>query len=37
MNVLLADSSVRFVRDAISADVWSAVGGVKDGISVNNF
>jgi prepilin-type N-terminal cleavage/methylation domain-containing protein/prepilin-type processing-associated H-X9-DG protein len=35
VNVLMADSSVRFIRESVSADVWSAVGGVKDGIPVN--
>jgi prepilin-type processing-associated H-X9-DG protein len=34
VNVLMADSSVRFIRDTISADVWSAAGGVKDGIPI---
>jgi prepilin-type N-terminal cleavage/methylation domain-containing protein/prepilin-type processing-associated H-X9-DG protein len=35
VNVLMADSSTRFVRDAVSADVWSSLGGVKDGIAVS--
>lgn len=32
VNMLMADGSVRFIRETISADVWSAAGGVKDGI-----
>jgi prepilin-type N-terminal cleavage/methylation domain-containing protein/prepilin-type processing-associated H-X9-DG protein len=35
VNVLMADSSVRFVRESVSADIWSALGGVKDGIPVS--
>ncbi len=35
VNVLMADSSARFVRDAVSATVWSASGGVKDGIALS--
>jgi prepilin-type N-terminal cleavage/methylation domain-containing protein/prepilin-type processing-associated H-X9-DG protein len=35
VNAALADGSVRFVRESISADIWSALGGVKDGIPVN--
>jgi prepilin-type N-terminal cleavage/methylation domain-containing protein/prepilin-type processing-associated H-X9-DG protein len=34
VNLLLADGSTRFVRDAVSAETWAAVGGVKDGIAV---
>jgi prepilin-type processing-associated H-X9-DG protein len=36
VNVLMADSSVRFVRDAVSADVWSAVAGRKDGKTISS-
>jgi hypothetical protein len=35
VNVLMSDSSTRFVRESVSADVWSALGGVKDGIPVS--
>jgi prepilin-type N-terminal cleavage/methylation domain-containing protein len=35
VNVLMADSSTRFVRDSVSATVWSAAGGVKDGIAIS--
>jgi prepilin-type N-terminal cleavage/methylation domain-containing protein/prepilin-type processing-associated H-X9-DG protein len=35
VNVLMADGSVRFVRESVSADLWSALGGVKDGIPVS--
>jgi prepilin-type processing-associated H-X9-DG protein len=35
VNVLMADSSTRFIRDNISADVWSALGGSKDGIPIS--
>jgi prepilin-type processing-associated H-X9-DG protein len=35
VNVLMADSSTRFVRDSVSADVWSGLGGVKDGTTFN--
>jgi prepilin-type N-terminal cleavage/methylation domain-containing protein/prepilin-type processing-associated H-X9-DG protein len=35
VNVLMCDSSVRFVRDSVSANVWEAVGGRKDGLTVS--
>lgn len=35
VNVLMADSSVRFVKDAVSPNVWSAVGGRRDSIPVS--
>jgi prepilin-type N-terminal cleavage/methylation domain-containing protein/prepilin-type processing-associated H-X9-DG protein len=35
VNVLMGDSSVRFVRSAVSANVWSAVGGIKDGVNIS--
>jgi prepilin-type N-terminal cleavage/methylation domain-containing protein/prepilin-type processing-associated H-X9-DG protein len=35
VNVLMADGSTRFVRESVSADVWSASGGVKDGITIS--
>lgn len=33
--VLLGDGSTRFVKESVSAEVWAAVGGVKDGIALN--
>jgi prepilin-type processing-associated H-X9-DG protein len=35
VSVMMADGSVRFVRDGVSATVWAAVGGRKDGLTVN--
>jgi hypothetical protein len=35
VNTLMSDGSTRFVRDTISADVWAAVGGRKDGLAFN--
>jgi prepilin-type N-terminal cleavage/methylation domain-containing protein/prepilin-type processing-associated H-X9-DG protein len=35
VNLLMADSSVRFVKEAVSANVWWAVGGRKDGLTVS--
>jgi prepilin-type processing-associated H-X9-DG protein len=35
VNVMMADGSVRFVRESTSTAVWAAVGGRKDGITVS--
>jgi prepilin-type N-terminal cleavage/methylation domain-containing protein len=35
VNVLLGDGSTRFVRQGVSAVVWSAVGGRKDGVAAS--
>lgn len=35
VNVVMADGSVRFVKETVSADVWEAVGGRKDGKAFN--
>lgn len=35
VNAMMADGSVRFIKDSLSADVWAAVGGRKDGITLN--
>lgn len=37
VNVVLCDGSTRFVREGISVNIWSAVGGRKDGIPVSDF
>ena len=34
VNLLLADGSTRFIRDAISANVWDALGGRFDGKTI---
>lgn len=35
VNVLMADGSTRFVKESVSANVWDAVGGRKDGITLS--
>jgi prepilin-type N-terminal cleavage/methylation domain-containing protein/prepilin-type processing-associated H-X9-DG protein len=35
INLLMADGSVRFVRDAVSPNVFDAVGGRKDGVAIS--
>jgi prepilin-type N-terminal cleavage/methylation domain-containing protein/prepilin-type processing-associated H-X9-DG protein len=35
VNVLMCDSSVRFVRESVSVNVFEAVGGRKDGIAIS--
>jgi prepilin-type N-terminal cleavage/methylation domain-containing protein len=33
--VLIGDGSTRFVRDSVSAEVWAAAAGIKDGVALN--
>ncbi len=35
VNALFADSSARFVRQAVSWNIWQAVAGIKDGVTVS--
>jgi prepilin-type N-terminal cleavage/methylation domain-containing protein/prepilin-type processing-associated H-X9-DG protein len=35
VNLLMADGSVRFIKQAVSWNVWQGVGGRKDSITVN--
>jgi prepilin-type N-terminal cleavage/methylation domain-containing protein/prepilin-type processing-associated H-X9-DG protein len=35
VNVTMGDGSVRFVSQSVSAAVWSAIGGIKDGIPIS--
>jgi prepilin-type N-terminal cleavage/methylation domain-containing protein/prepilin-type processing-associated H-X9-DG protein len=34
VNLMMADGSVRLIKDGISPIIWSAIGGRKDGIAV---
>jgi len=35
VNLLLSDGSVRFVSDAVNADVWKALGSIAGGEAIN--
>ncbi len=35
VNLMMGDGSTRFIRSSISAAVWSALGGRRDGIAVS--
>lgn len=35
VNAVLADGSVRFIKEGVSINAWSALGGRKDGIAIS--